>query len=419
MAGTAATKEPAPLPGDDVVYELAAELEETVTLGSESEQEIFIDADSSIDLGEEAAEPGWSMSGDFRALVDADRVEARDGTASRNSDVLVRASLGGTRAFSDSLRVRLRLAAACTSASCVPDSLLDEDTIGSTDRTVDVDEAFLHWFRSERFDLAVGRFQARFITRGGVFAKSLDRNDSTNARITWTDGLHGTLKHRNGWESHLIVQYNPEDGPAQVLREPLDFTSGDSRASLFVSLQNDEPVRFLTQRALDVSYYPSALLKDGTTSDSRLEDYWGVVARMAGRWPKRSTGRRLRFSGEVGFAPETPTEAAVGIATDEDTSGFAGAMTLSIMDLWPRHHVGLNLAHAEAGWLLSPQYNKNERLAELRWVWAATDKLTVDARVRHRQEIHQRTDAERRRRETDAFLRLTWRFRADWPTLIH
>jgi hypothetical protein len=66
-------------------------------------------------------------------------------------------------------------------------------------------------------------------------------------------------------------------------------------------------------------------------------------------------------------------------------------------------------AHTGAGWLLSPQYNKNERLAEIRYVRVARPSLTLDFRVRYRKEIDQLMTAERKREEIDAFARLTWR----------
>jgi hypothetical protein len=226
------------------------------------------------------------------------------------------------------------------------------------------------------------------------------------------------MHHENGWASHLIVQYNPEEGPAQVLRDPLDFSSENSRTSLFLSFVNEHPVRFLTQRAIDISYFPSALKKDGLVEDSRVEDYWGLVARFAGRYPKRSRGRRIRFSGEFGYAPETPTRSGVNLSGDGDTDGVAAAFTISLMDMFPKHSIGLNFAYVEAGWLLSPQYNKNESLVEIRYVWVATRTLTVDARIRVREELDRLSYAVQRRKETDAFVRLTWRFRKDRTVLF-
>lgn len=422
-ATTAAEMQP-PEQSDDVDL-LTEELEETVRLGEETEQEISIDADGSMDIDDPggAIESGimrrWTIRSDVRVLGAYSDLQPRDGEASDDSDLLFRARIGATRPLTDSWRIGARLAAACTSEACKPDAIFEEETGGSSDNALAVDEAFVHWSRNERFDVALGRLQTKFITKGGVFAKSLDRNDSNNTRITWTDGLHGTAHHRNGWESHLILQHNPEDGPAQVYREPLDFESDNSRISAFVSIQNEAPVRFLTQRAIDISYYPAALKKDGLTETSRLEDYWGIVGRFAGRYPKRSSGRRLRYSLEAGYAPETPTRSGIGLEGSGDTNGFAIATTFAFMDFFPNHSLGLNLAHTGAGWLLSPQYNKNEFLAELRYVWVVNPSLTFDFRVRHREELDQLISAEHKRKELDIFARFTWRLRTERRTLLN
>ena len=75
------------LPDDDAVAELTEELEETVAIGSETDEEIAIDSDSSIDLQDEMTERGWSISSDLRGLGDARRIEERDGTTVEESEV--------------------------------------------------------------------------------------------------------------------------------------------------------------------------------------------------------------------------------------------------------------------------------------------------------------------------------------------
>jgi hypothetical protein len=80
------------------------------------------------------------------------------------------------------------------------------------DGDVTVDEFFLQWYKLDRFDVALGRMQTKFVARGGVFAKSLDRNDSHNMNVNWTDGLHATFKAKRGWVSHLILQRNAREG---------------------------------------------------------------------------------------------------------------------------------------------------------------------------------------------------------------
>lgn len=388
---------------------LADELEETVALGEESEQEISIDAGGSMADAEEEVRRTWTIRADARAAGTYSDLQPREGEPDTETDFLGRARLGISRALGTSWRVGGRLAASCTSENCRPDNFFEEETQGSSDNGVSVDEAFVHWLPNDRFNIVAGRMQTKFITKGGVFAKSMDRNDSNNTRVTWTDGLHGTLNFENGWEPHLILQYNREEGPAQITREPLDFEDDDARVSGFLTLLNEKPWRFLTQRAFNLNYYPAALKKDGLIDDSRIEDYWGFTAKVAGRYPKRSSGRRLRFSLEAAYAPETPTKAGIGLAGTGDTDGLAAAATLAWMDFFPNHSIGLNLAHTGGGWLLSPQYNKNERLAEIRYVWVALPSLTVDVRLRYRQELDQLVTAERKREEVDAFARLTWR----------
>ena len=408
--GTEATAPQSEEQSLESVEALAQELEETIALGEESEQEISIDGESSIDVSDEELPRTWTIRSDIRMSATHSDLNPREGEPSDESDLLGRARLGLSRSLTDSWRLGARLSASCTSESCRPDTFFDEETQGSSDSALAIDEAFVHWIQSERFNLVMGRMQTKFITKGGVFAKSMDRNDSNGTRITWTDGLHGTLNFDNGWEPHVILQYNPADGPAQITREPLDFEDDEARVSAFVSLQNEKPVRFLTQRAIDISYYPASLKKDGTEApESRIEDYWGFTARIAGRYPKRSTGRRMRFSLEGAYAPETPTKAGIGLSGSGDANGLAGAATIAFMDFFRNHSIGLNIAHTGAGWLLSPQYNKNERLAEIRYVWVARDNLTVDFRVRYRKELDQLVTAERRREEVDAFARITWR----------
>jgi len=75
------------------------------------------------------------------------------------------------------------MAGLCSDVECEPNFVLT-DTIptnsGMADGDITLDKAFLHWYRLEKFDLALGRMQTKFVARGGVFAKSLDRNNGNN-----------------------------------------------------------------------------------------------------------------------------------------------------------------------------------------------------------------------------------------------
>ena len=104
---------------------------------------------------------------------------------------------------------------------------------------------------------------------------------------------------------------------------------------------------------------PDSLLKDGTR-DGRIEDYWGVVGRLAARWPQDGEGLAFLAAGEVGYAPETPTAKAVDLDQAGDVSGLAWNVVASLMNIRPGHSLGLNYGRIDAGWLLSPQFQENE-----------------------------------------------------------
>ena len=115
----------------------------------------------------------------------------------------------------------------------------------------------------------------------------------------------------------------------------------------------------------------------------------GIVGRLGHRWPKRDQGWRIRSSLEVGYAPTTQSRPDAGIVGEGDADGLAWAATVSVMDLFPKHSVGVNYARTEAGWLLSPQYASNEELVEVRYMWRPTNRMTVDIRGRWRDELRE------------------------------
>jgi hypothetical protein len=382
--------------------------------------EADLDADGSIDdasgsIEGAAAVRGWDFSGDVRTNYSYSDTDNRDGTSEDSDSLLARWRLAGMLGITERLRVVARVAGICSTDHCDTNFILDRELPTSTsiaDGDVTIDELFLHAFRSDRFDAAIGRLQTKFVARGGVFAKSLDRNDSSGSNVNWTDGFHGTLKIRSDWVTHLILQYNSDEGAGNVRRAPLDFGHDDADISYFVAWENVEPRGSLLQRGLDISYLPESLLVDGTAEGPR-EDYLAIVARAAGRWPQRSQGRRLRFSAEVGYAPETQTRAAAGLAGDGDVDGWAWNVTASVMDFRPRHSIGINYGRTDPGWLLSPQFRDNEELFEIRYLWRKTQRFALDIRARRRKDIEQLLNADRRKEEFDVYVRFTWGFAID------
>jgi hypothetical protein len=369
-----------------------------------------------IDVGgsiEDAVERrGWSVRGDLRIAYSYDDLEDRDASESDSSELFGRIRVGSEWGINRYVRTVARVAGLCTTERCDGDFNLDSSipTSSGIDRgEITLDELFLHWFRVRRFDVAAGRLQTKFVTQGGVFAKSLDRNDSNSINVTWTDGIHGTLRHRRGWVSHLVLQANRNRGSGSVRRGALDFGDDGSHVSYFLAFENTQPWGHVVQRAFDVSYLPDTLLKDGT-QDGPIEDYWGVVGRLAARWPRAGDGKGLLVAGELGYAPETPTGAAADLDEAGDVDGLAWNVVASLMDIRPGHSLGLNYGRTDAGWLLSPQYRANEQLIEVRHLWKKSKRLTIEVRVRRREELDRLNTAARKRDELDGFVRLTWRF---------
>jgi hypothetical protein len=172
--------------------------------------------------------------------------------------------VAGTVGIFDYLRGSVRMAGLCSNVECEPNFVLTDYLPTSSsmeDGDITLDEAFLHWYRLEKFDLAIGRIQTKFVARGGVFAKSLDRNDSNNTNVNWVDGLHGGYQAKHGWVSHLIVQHNAPEGATEIRRDPLDFHDSDASVSYFLAFENLERTPRFLQRGFDISYLPQSLLK--------------------------------------------------------------------------------------------------------------------------------------------------------------
>ncbi len=384
------------------------EPEEVRVIDADDDDTADIDTESSVDYDD--YDRGLNLSGDFRPLVDYFDIENRDGSADSDNAFRARLRIKAVIGVADSMQIGVRAAGLCTSADCSPEWILDTAipaANGLAGGQISLDEAYLHIFRRERINFTLGRLQTRFVLRGGVFARSLDRNDSNNTNVTWTDGAHVKYQWSGGWMTHFIIQRNASDGSGSIRRGPLDFDDIAARNTFFVGFENTNALGPVVQRSLDISYLPSSLLKDGTTSGPR-EDYWAIVARVAARWPLGSSGTRLRAGVELGYAPETPSSLGAGINADVD--GLAWNVVVSLMDFKPSHNIGINYGRTGAGWLLSPQFAQNEELFEIRYQWRNDRFPALDVRVRWREEIEIQSTAMQKRRVFDAFARLTWLF---------
>ncbi|MEM8767770.1 MAG: hypothetical protein AAGE43_10025 [Pseudomonadota bacterium] len=374
----------------------------------DAEDPNLIDLEESFDF--EGSEAGrFTFDGDLRGGIFASEVDQRDGSRTTNEELTMRFRFGVNYGFSDSFRIRARAAMLCGTEGCTPNPTLESRPARGTNidpGDITLDELYVDVFQAERIDLLLGRMQTNANTRGGVFISSLSRMTSPNVSVNWTDGAALKLRTASGWDSRIIVQYNDEDGSSTLARPPLDFSDDGSRVSYFYSLDNRERWGPFTQRAFDVTYLPKALLVDGASSGA-LDDYWALVGRLATEWALGDRGASLIFSGELGYAPNTQTEASAGLSGEGDVGGVAWHGEISWMNVFPGHSVGINYGRADPGWLISPVYRANDETAVLRYHWRPVPGAQLEIQGRWRQDLERLTGLARRK-TFDWRVRLTW-----------
>jgi len=415
-ADDSATTLSGPSNNTEISHELAQDADSTPA--SETESTL----DTSIETQAEDRND-WAVAGDLRPIFTYAEVENSKGGVASNDDLGLRARFSLSKRLSNSLRLGAGVAGRCTTGDCDMDWVMQTEIptpVGLADGQFTFDELYFHWVRpgERRLDILVGRFQSRFVLRGGVYAKSLDHNDSNNTRITWTDGLHGSYLGPRGWRSQLVIQHNSRSGTGSIRRDPINFDDSKASETWLLAFENIRPLGPFVQRSVDISYLPASLLKDNDLQ-GRREDYWGLVGRLAARWPQRSQGMRFRGGLEAGYAPETPTEQASGFDRSGDTSGLAWNLVANLMDIKPGHSLGINYGRTEPGWLLSPQFAPNSELFELRYQWQAKHGPMLEARVRWQEALEQATLSPTVPDTFDFYLRLTWEIGQVSSRVIH
>ena len=359
----------------------------------------------------------WRFDGDLRGGYFASDVDKRDGSSDRNDEFTLRFRYGANFGVSDYFRVRARVATVCGTEACDPNLTIDSTPAnGSNINGGDIvlDELYVDVFKASRFDLVVGRMQTNANTRGGVFISSLTRMTSPNVSVNWTDGAALKFVTESGWQSRFIVQYNDEDGSSTLARSPLDFTNDDSRVSYFYSLDNRQRWGPFTQRALDVSYLPSALLIEGDVGGV-VDDYWNLVGRFASEQPLGTAGSSMVISGEIGYAPNTQSKSGAGFTGSGNVGGVAWHLEASWMNIRPGHSFGVNYGRSDAGWLISPVYRPNEETVVLRYHWRPLPGVQLELHTRWRGDLERLQEGTRKRKTFDWRARLTWALRARTP----
>jgi hypothetical protein len=359
-------------------------------------------------------EPGRTMSTDLSlrpGYHGAWRVD-RDGTLSDRHDFRMRLQLGTWWTPDKDWAFRGRVAGRLSSEEgdfrfYLRDHVPTTDGLRQGEFTVD--EAYLRWQRDDRVQIRAGRMQTGF-ELAGVARKSLDRNDSPNTEVSWTDGVHASVLLREGWRQHLIVQRNSELGPSNVVRGPLDVTGSDSPLTIFGALQFEERRGPFIQREIDVTYLPK-VVPDADRGVSR-GDYVSLVGRFAVEPSATLLTGRVVLGAEFGYAFGAPSRALVGTGPPAAgrSDGRAVQLSANLMKVHERHSLGIVYARAGDGWLISPDIRSNNRELEARYYWQYAPWGRLDVRIRQRDELRAPEDALRQRRDRDIYVRTSLRF---------
>jgi hypothetical protein len=358
-----------------------------------------------------AAADGWEFGSDLRAGVFVNQRDTRSGDRDEVSEARARIRAALSREIAPGWRFRGRVAGRFGTEQEATRVFLQGHSptpTGTRLGDVTLDELYLDYAPDAAWSLRIGRFQTKFELMG-VAAKSLDRNDSPSTDVSWTDGLHWRYRFDPGWQAHLVLQHNPARGSGTTARRPLDFADSGSRLALFSGLESTRALGPIVQRMIGVTWLPDALARDGVSAPAR-EDYLAITARLAAAWPIGADGRRWLLAAEAGHAPHTPRATVVGAGDGGHAGGNAWQASVNLENIRPGHHVGLVHGRADAGWLLSPDFRNNDRLVELRYQWRIRPNLSMEARIRRREEIDLPASAGQARVDRDLYLRLTTRF---------
>lgn len=366
-------------------------------------------------FGPALAEEGglWDVSGDFRIHFYAENWrDTRSGGTDDDASSGTRFRLRLKRDVGENCRFQTRFAATAADRGNDWSFYIRPDRDSGTavnPGTATFDEFFVQCESSDSgSQWRFGRLQSN-LDLPHMATRSLDRSQASSLNIGWTDGIAFRQALGRQWYGEIVAQYNGADGNGQTTRGPLAFDDSDSRVGFFGVLGSDADVGPVFMRALAVTVYPDALASEGLSSSQR-EDYVTATFKLGAGWDLGDSGRRLVAVGELGRALETPQRLAVGLPGRGDADGWGWQLGADLVNVFPRHTVGLNYGRVDAGWLISNDFRQNNELAEFRWQFKYSAALRFEFRARWRRELERLAGAAFLQRDRDVRVRTTWKF---------
>lgn len=356
-------------------------------------------------LGSAAYAQDVNFSGDLRfGYAHYDRDE-RNGTSFDDGQLNLRVRAGAQWNISEVYSAKARIAVTGNDDDFSGDFDFYQALPAGAASTAPGDMTFDELFVRARYgdwEHRIGRFQ-HTNALVGVPSKSMSRTNSNSWNISWTDGLHSRYRAQNGWDYNFVIERATSEGPTTVRRSPLNYESSRSRATYYASVDKSEPDGLFLQRSLDVTVVPAALYYDGVAA-GRKTDYIAFSGRLGLQWDIAQASK-LVVGAELGYAPDTPSNAAMNLPGTGDSDGKSWQVSLNVLDVAPGHSVGVVYGEVDAGWLLSTDFTNNQSLAEFRYNWRTMPGHLFQFRIREREDLIQQRTAVRERNELDYYLR--------------
>ena len=361
-----------------------------------------------------SAEDRQTLALDLRVEASSDALQARDGTNSTSSDTQTRLGVGYDWELNEKWNFVAHASGRYSSStstsnalSGVLPSLSNSEGLNPGDSTVD--NFYFSYRREEGKQIRMGRVQLD-VSLPGVNGRSLSRHDTRATQINWSDGFHFSFKDAKGWQNQVLIAYTPSSGPTSVQRSPLNFSASSTRYSYFFASDKREEDRTWYLSGFTFTYLPNALCRDGVSSCTNRSDYLAYVMRQGWQWPFSDTAGKILLGVEAGFSPHTPAESVLDLPGTGTASGLAWQVALDVKDFAPGHSVGIASGLAEGGWLVSPSYNNNTALTEIRYHWAFSPKQSLSYTFIREGDIKKPLSASRPRQDTRSVVRYDWKW---------
>ncbi|MFO7977059.1 MAG: hypothetical protein R6U64_00250 [Bacteroidales bacterium] len=368
----------------------------------------------SLTLSAQEYEHGFYYGGRIRTGYFTQSREDRDGTESVGGNFRLRLNLGAGYRLSPQWSVWARFGGRFSNdQESMKFHITDHIPRGSDGLPLGestIDELYVNYQSAGGLNVRLGRMQTSFQLKG-VPKKSLDREDSPNTDVNWTDGLFVSWPFHESYTLHVIAQYNAETWASNILRPPLDFGDDRSRISFFGMLDMTADNTAFVQRQLGVTWLPAALPVYGEPGED-LKDYLAATARAAAAWPVGILESEILVGGELGYAFNTPAKTVMNTSADPDdkAGNTAWQMSVNLMNILSKHSIGFVFGQIEDGYLISPDMRNNNFERELRMQLRLAKNLTMENRVRVRSDLNQIVGADQKRRDVDYYFRLSYRF---------